>query len=209
MTRLKTKKQDVAYWESLYRQGMPPWETGRPSAELMRLVGERTVRPCSTLEIGCGTGANAIYLAQRRFEVTAVDASPLALERARLRCEQEGGLVRFVLADIYEFAQNAERFDLVVDVGFYHFARRRHLSRFLDMLWWVTRPGSCYLTLAGATGEPALDNGPPQVSEDEIRSELGRLFEFVHLYPTRLESSSRAEGFPGWSCLLRRPEVAT
>jgi SAM-dependent methyltransferase len=173
----------------------------------MRLVGERTLRPCSTLEVGCGTGANAIYLSRQRFEVTAVDSSPLALERARLRCEQEGGLVRFVLADIYDFAKNAERFDLVLDVGFYHFARRRQLAQFLDLLWWVTRPGSYYLTLAGATGEAAVEGGPPQVSEEEIRSELGRLFQFVHVRPMRFESPLRGEGFLGWSCLLRRPQL--
>jgi SAM-dependent methyltransferase len=208
MSRLKTKKQNVPDWDALYRQGTPPWETGRPSPELMHLVQERVLRPCSTLELGCGTGANAIYLSQKRFEVTALDASPLALERARLRCEQDGGLVRFVLADIYDFAKKAERFDLVLDVGFYHFARRKQLARFLDMLWWVTRPGSYYLTLAGAAGEPVVEGGPPQVSEEEIRSELGRLFEFVHLRPMRWESPLRAEGFLGWSCLLRRPAVA-
>ena len=208
MGRLKSKKHDAAYWESLYRQGMPPWDTGRPSPELMRLVSEQTIRPCSTLEIGCGTGANAIYLSQNRFDVTAVDASPLALERARLRCEQEGGLVRFVLADIYDFAKNGGRFDLVLDAGFYHFARRTRLARFLDMLWWVTRPGSYYLALAGATEEPAVEGGPPQVSEKQIRAELGRLFEFVHLHSTRLESPLRPDGFPGWSCLMRRPVIA-
>jgi SAM-dependent methyltransferase len=208
MNRLKTKKKDHLHWETLYRQGTPPWETGRPSPELIRLVEQRVLRPCSALEIGCGTGANAIYLSQHGFDVTAVDASPLALERARLRCEQAGGLVHFVLADIYDFASKAGRFDLVLDVGFYHFARRGQLPRFLDTLWWVTRPGSSYLTLAGATDEPAVEGGPPQVSEEEIRGELGRLFEFVHLHSVRLESPLRADGFPGWSCLLRRPAVA-
>ena len=67
------------------------------------------------LEIGCGTGANAIYLARQRFEVTAVDASPLAIERARLRCEQQNGLVRFVLAG--RFPEQAEATMRAVNQG--------------------------------------------------------------------------------------------
>lgn len=200
------RKSPPPDWEAMYRRGTPPWDTGRPCSELVRIVTERTLRPCSVLEIGCGTGANAIYLSRQRFEVTAVDASPLALERARLRCEQQSGLVRFVLADVFDFARHAGRFDLIFDAGFYHFIRQTQLEKFLDLLWWVTQPGSHYLTFAGAAGETA-EGGPPQVSEEEIRSELGRLFEIVHLRPCRLESPQRAEGYAGWSCLMRRPRL--
>jgi SAM-dependent methyltransferase len=205
MSRLRTKKRELLDWEAMYRRGTPPWETGLPAQELMRIVAEQALRPGAALELGCGTGANAIYLSQNRFDVTAVDASPLALERARLRCEEAGGLVHFVLADVYDFAKNAGRFDLVFDVGLYHYARGAQLEQFLDMLWWVTHPGSYYLTLAGAVGGPPEDGDPPQVSEEAIRSELGRLFEFVHLRPIRFESPLCEEGFPGWSCLMRRP----
>ena len=76
------------------------------------------------------------------------------------------------------------------------------------VLWWTTQPGSYYLTLAGATGEHA-EGGPPQVNEEEIRDELGRLFEIIRLRPLRFESPRRSEGYLGWSCLMRRPTIAT
>lgn len=190
----------------MYRLGTPPWDTGEPSRELIRVVEEGLIRPCTALELGCGTGANAAYLARRRFEVTAIDCSALAIERARLRSEQQGALVRFVLGDAFELARSTSRFELVFDVGFYHFMRQASLQRFLDLLWWVTQPGSYYLTLAGATGETA-EGGPPQVAEAEIRGELGRLFECVHVRPIRFESRLRPEGYLGWSCLMRRPIV--
>jgi SAM-dependent methyltransferase len=193
-------------WDIIYRESTPPWETGKPSGELVRLVDEKVIKPCRTLEIGCGTGANAIFLAKRGFEMTAVDSSPTAIERARTRAERANALLRIVLDDVYSFAKHAETFDLVLDVGFYHFARQDSLTEFLDLLWHVTRPGVHYLTLAGAKGEP-LEGGPPQVSEDDIRWELGRLFEPVQVRPFRFESLSRPEGFPGWSCLMRRPVV--
>jgi SAM-dependent methyltransferase len=175
-----------------------------PAGELVRVLEEGVVRPGTALELGCGTGADAIYLAGRGFEVTAVDISPIAIERARVRAEQEGGLVRFVQADVLEFGRTAGQFDLVYDAGFYHFIRQQALENFLEMLWQVTRPGSFYLSLSGAAGETAK-GGPPQVSAEEIRDELGRLFEFVHLRPCRLENLRRAKGYRGWSCLMRRP----
>ena len=74
------------------------------------------------------------------------------------------------------------------------------------MLWRVTRPGSYYLCLAGAPSQ-AVEEGPPQVTEDEMHNELGRLFEFVHLRPTRLESANPNQSYAGWSCLMLRPLV--
>jgi len=196
-----------AEWEAAYREGTPPWDVGVPHAELTRVLDEYRLRPQTALEIGCGTGADAIVLARRRFEVTAVDCSPIAVERARLRAEQHDALIHFVLADIFEFARSATPFDLVYDSGVYHALRQVNLERYLDALWRVSQPGSYYLCLAGAPDETA-DVGPPQVTEDEIRNELGRLFVFVHLRPTRLESSTRKDGYPGWSCLMQRPVVA-
>ncbi len=208
MSTVPGKKYRLPNWDELYRLGTPPWDTGRPTAELVRAVEQGLVSPGSVLEIGCGTGANAVYLSRKRFDVTAVDNSALAIERARLRCEQAGGLVRFVLGDIFDFAKKATRFDFVFDVGFYHFIRHAELERFLDTLWWVTQPGSYYLTISGALGE-ALEGAPPAVTDEEIRGELGRLFEIVDLRPCRYESPLRQDGYPGWACLMRRPLVAT
>jgi methyl halide transferase len=207
MSRAPDKKaMGLMEWDSMYRAGTPPWDSGCPNGELISVVEEGLIRPCTTLELGCGTGANAVYLSRRRFEITAVEGSPLALERARLRAEQSSALIRFVLADVFDFCRNAERFEFVYDVGFYHFIRQTDLGRFLDLLWWVTQPGSYYLTLAGARGEET-PGGPPQVTEEEIRDERGRLFEIVRLRPFRFESPLRRDGFLGWSCLMRRPTI--
>lgn len=193
-------------WEAMYRDGTPAWETGNPAGELIRVLDEGIVSPGTTLEVGCGTGADAVYLAQRGFEVTAVDSSPLAVERAHRRAELAGVPVCFVLDDVFEFVRTGERYDFVYDAGFYHFIRRYDLTRYVDLLWRTTRPGSYYLALVGGVGEEA-EGGPPQVSEEEIRLELGRLLEFVHLRHFQFESPHREEGYLGWSCLMRRPQI--
>ena len=204
---LKPNYLTAADWDAIYREGTPAWDAGTPHAELSRVLDHYRLRPQTVLEVGCGTGADAILLARRRFEVTAVDCSPIAIERARLRAEQHDALLRFVLDDVFDFAPSAGQFDLVYDAGLYHSIRETRLERYLDMLWRVTRPGSHYLCLAGAPDQ-RVEEGPPQVTEDEIHGELGRLFEFIHLRPTRLEGANPSERRPGWSCLMRRPPVA-
>jgi methyl halide transferase len=202
----KPKYVTPADWDMAYREGTPPWDAGCPHAELARVLDEYRLSPQTVLEIGCGSGADAVALAKRRFEVTAVDCSPIAIERARLRAERQDAIVRFVLDDILSFARSSGQFDLVCDAGLYHVIRLVNLDGYLDVLWRVTRPGSYYLCLAGAPSEP-VDEGPPQVTEDEIHNELGRLFELVHLRPVRLESANPDLFFAGWSCLMRRPMV--
>ncbi|MBN1910374.1 MAG: methyltransferase domain-containing protein [Pirellulales bacterium] len=202
------KSQEFRDWDRIYREGRPPWETGKPSAELERILREVDIPRGTALELGCGTGANAVLLSNQGFDVTAIDSSPTALERARHRCRLEDGQVHFVLADMYKFAKTAESYDLVFDRGVYHFARRENLSGFLDILWRTTRPGSYYLTLAGNANE-TTEEGPPRVSEQEIHLELGRLLDLVELRPFRFARVNRDEGYLAWSCLMRRPEPMT
>lgn len=202
----KLKYTIPADWDTAYREGTPPWDAGRPHAELARVLDEYRLRPQTVLEVGCGTGADAIVLARRRFEVTCVDCSPIAIERARLRAEKHDAVLRFVLDDVFSFARTCGQFDLVYDAGFYHAMRLVNVERYLDMLWRVTRPGSYFLCLAGAPAE-SVEGGPPQVTDDEIHNELGRLFEFVHVRPTQLESANASQLYAGWSCLMLRPLV--
>jgi SAM-dependent methyltransferase len=207
MKQLSAAKPIIVDWDEKYRQGTPIWDVGAVHSELPKVFEEYKFPKGGTLlEIGCGTGADAIYLAKKRFEVTAVDCSPIALERARLRGEQQNALLRFVLDDIFDFVRTASQFDIVYDAGFYHYIRNVKLEQYLDILWRLTKPGSWFFCLAGNVSESAEDS-PPQVSEDDIRFELGRLFEFIHLRPARFETNQRPQGFIGWSCLMRRPEV--
>jgi cyclopropane fatty-acyl-phospholipid synthase-like methyltransferase len=201
----ETSPQDD--WDRMYREGLPPWETGKTADELARVLREHRslIAGPTAIELGSGTGADAIYLAKARFDVTAVEISPIAMERARARAEMAGAAVHFVLDDVFKYAETAGKFDLIYDAGFYDYVRRKNLARLLDVLWRLSRPGSIYLTLAGNSDETDED-GPPGVTERDIQFELGRLFEMVELRSCRLASPRRAEGYLGWSCLMRRPQ---
>ena len=72
-----------------------------------------------------------------------------------MRAEREDTLLRFVLADAFEFGQMAGQFDLVYDIGLYHYIRHTDLEQYLDLLWRVTQPGSYYFTIAARKADPA------------------------------------------------------
>ncbi|MGI5212489.1 class I SAM-dependent methyltransferase [Plantactinospora sp. CA-290183] len=73
---------DAQYWEDFYREREQVW-SGRPNQLLVREVAALT--PGTALDLGCGEGADAIWLAQQGWRVTAVDISATALERAAVR----------------------------------------------------------------------------------------------------------------------------
>jgi SAM-dependent methyltransferase len=198
---------EVSHWNQRYEKGETPWDTGQPSSELRRVLAENPIRPCRALELGCGSGTNAVWLARQGFDVTALDLSPLAIERARQRAEASGVAMRFLAADVLHPPEELiGPFDFFFDRGCYHVVRREDVSGYLETLRRLTHPGTLGLVLTGNAREPH-DPGPPVVSEEEIRTELGSLFDVIRLREFRFD---QVEGvstqFLGWSCLLRRRE---
>jgi methyl halide transferase len=191
-------------WDDHYREGTTPWDSGLPSKELQRVLTEHTLTAGRALELGCGTGTNAVFLAQRGFDVTAVDCSSLALEQAREKGADAGVSVDWIEADVQNFGAGLQPFDFVFDRGCYHCCRRVDLPEYLATLKNVTRPGTRYLSLCGNANEQSEGQGPPRVTEEEIRTELGGLFEIDHVRAFHFEDPGGVLGPLGWSVLMSR-----
>lgn len=109
-----------------YRVGFTPWD-GHPLAQSVRdLVegtGDTPALPAgSALELGCGTGDCAIYLAQHGWNVTAVDFVAKPLERARAKAAAAGAAVNFVQADVTQLSRAGigANFELIIDNACLH-----------------------------------------------------------------------------------------
>ncbi len=194
-------------WDACYRDNRLPWNINKPASELTRIVERGEPAPGRALELGCGIGNDALYLAERGFTVTAVDLSPTAIETARQRAQAAALTVEFRLEDLTACPDLGGPYDFVYDRGAYHCLRRESLPAFLALLERVTRPGALWLNLSGSANEPS-DEGPPKVSEAEIRSELGCLFDIHELREFQWEPSEAMPSGPlGWSTLMRRKEA--
>jgi SAM-dependent methyltransferase len=195
----------VISWDERYHKGETPWDTGQPSAELRRVVAAVPVAPCRAVEFGCGTGTNAVWLAQEGFEVTAFDLSPLALEQARQRAVAACVAVRFLAADVQQPPEELTGpFKFFFDRGCYHAVRREDVKPYLETLGRLTPPGALGLVLTGNAREPH-DPGPPVVREEQLRAELGSVCDILELREFRFDPPTPDDfRFLGWSCLLRR-----
>ncbi|MEV5744213.1 class I SAM-dependent methyltransferase [Microbispora rosea] len=111
-TRLDEEEAVRRELENYYRAGKPPWDTGVTPPELVALIeghgekhgegngaGNGALPPGRALELGCGTGTNAIYLARHGWEVVAVDLVDRAIEQARERADAAGAAVRLLQGD--------------------------------------------------------------------------------------------------------------
>lgn len=77
-----------------------PWDIESPPRALVEMVEHEMVRPCKTVDLGCGTGNYAIYLAGQGFDVTGIDVSPTAITIAQKRAEEKGVHCTFLVADV-------------------------------------------------------------------------------------------------------------
>jgi len=186
-----------------YAQGNIPWDSGKPSEELLRVLNAGKLTGKTALEIGCGTGTNAIELARRGFEVTAVDCVEQAISVARVKARDAKVNVEFRVADVLT-ANLDGPYDVLFDRGVYHVLRMERREKVQNLLKRVTRTGSWYLSLAGNAKEQRVENGPPVVSEQEIRAELGPLFDILELREFRFATNNSDSRPLAWSILMRR-----
>ena len=105
----------------LYRLGITPWERDEVPAQL-KAVAEEWSEPGRALDLGCGTGRDAVYLASQGWSVTGVDGVTQALEEARQRGAAAGVEVDWLQGDVTRLQDLGVRggFDLVLDRGCFH-----------------------------------------------------------------------------------------
>lgn len=77
----------TTFWNDMYGSREKVW-SGRPNATLVQVVAD--LSPGTALDLGCGEGGDAIWLAERGWRVTAVDISPVALDRATAEARARG-----------------------------------------------------------------------------------------------------------------------
>jgi SAM-dependent methyltransferase len=197
---------EAEHWEARYREGSTPWETGRPSSELQRVVAAHGIAPCRAIDLGCGMGMHSIWLASQGFDVTGVDISPHALADARKRASDASVSVNFLAADLTAPPPELQGpFDFVFDRGCYHVIRRAgEGDAYLRTLAMLSHAGTLALHLTGNAKEPG-NPGPPVVSEAELRAEIGSLFDIIELREFRFDPTPTLPDAPlAWSCFSRR-----
>ena len=108
-------------FDVLYRLGRQPWDTPPPDELRHAIEGPHALSPGHALDVGCGTGTNAIYLARHGWQVTGVDFSSAAIDKARDKAAGVSG-PQFMRGDATRLSELPipRPVDLVLDMGTFH-----------------------------------------------------------------------------------------
>jgi len=183
------------FFDSAYR-GTPPWDIGRPQKEFTELVRQGEING-SVLDIGCGSGENALFFAQEGFDVWGIDSSPLAIQKAQEKSQQRGLPVHFQVLNALELAKLNRTFDTATDSGLFHTLSDEDRPLFVKNLAAILSPTGNYFMLCFSDKEPA-GYGPRRISEREIRDTFSDGWSIRYIRPATFENLGRAQGPRGW-----------
>lgn len=186
--------------------GSAPWDIDRPQAALLA-VADRIAG--SVLDVGCGTGENALFFASRGCEVTGVDFLEPPIAAAKQKAEERGVAATFLVADALRLREWTERFDNVIDSGLFHVFADDGRAQYVEVLKTVTKPGGRLLLLCFSDKTPGTD-GPRRLTESELRAAFRDGWQIESIEASRFEVRSEARprfegGEPkAWFMIARR-----
>lgn len=159
------------FFETVYKD-TPPWDIGGPQPAMAALLAQYPPAD-PILDVGCGSGDLAIYLAQRGHQVVGVDFVETAIAAAQAKASrlppETAQALTFQVADALAPARLRQAFGAVVDSGFLHLFSPEQGDRYIDELALAIRPGGRYYLHAFAIEFP-VPNVPRQITAAELQA---------------------------------------
>jgi ubiquinone/menaquinone biosynthesis C-methylase UbiE len=182
----------------MYAEGIPPWQIDRPQPEVIQLI-EQGKFESLVLDLGCGTGDNAIELARRGLVVKGLDAVPEALERARKKTEQAGlkQSPEFILGDALRLAESGLKARTVLDCALFHTFSDEERKDYIRGLEAVLSPGGRLHILSFSELE-TRQPGPRRLSLSEIAESFGTGWRLEDSVRCRYWDRVRPDGAHAW-----------
>ena len=187
-----------------YKTGDTPWDIGKPDFNLIQTVTTTPIKPCKALEIGCGTGDNSIWLSQQNFHVVGIDASEIAIEKAKEKALKANAKCTFLVSDVLTSRIEGAPFGFAFDRGCFHtLGSDKERRRFAENVHGHLGENGLWLSLLGNADEQRDGPGPPQRTARDIVNAVEPYFEILSLVSGSF-GSNRPNPPRAWVCLMRK-----
>jgi ubiquinone/menaquinone biosynthesis C-methylase UbiE len=190
------KKLLAVSFNDAYR-GSPPWDIGRPQAEFVKVAKEGGIRG-RVLDVGCGTGENALFFSKLGNEAWGLDSAPLAIEKAKRKAVERAVGTKFVLGDALHLDKLGQRFDTVTDCGLFHVFSDEDRRVFVTSVKAALKRSGSYFMLCFSDKESARWGGPRRVTRGEIREAFSRGWTINYVREARFSTTFNDEGGRAW-----------
>lgn len=132
-----------------------PWNSKTPPEILVDLVRSGKVKPCRAIDLGCGAGNYALYLAGAGFDMTGVDISSRAIEIARENAATRGIRCTFLVADLVgDLHEIRDTYEFAYDWEVLHHIFPEDRERYVRNIHRILRPGGKYLSVCFSDEDP-------------------------------------------------------
>jgi len=146
--------------ERIYRDIPPesiPWNHPDPPELLAEAVQTGRIKPCRAVDLGCGTGNYAVWLARQGFDVTGIDISSEAVKLAADLSARQGVSCRFVVADLLgDLKEYHAAFDLAFDWELLHHVFPKDRPRYIRNVHSLLVPHGTYVSACFNDGDTAF-----------------------------------------------------
>lgn len=191
-------------WDASYQAGPAPWDIGRPQPAIVRLASGDAFAG-TVLDVGCGTGENALLIASLGWPVLGVDVAETALTIARAKAADRRIRAEFAAADALALQRLERTFETVLDCGLFHTFDGDERRQYVASLASATERGgtlyvSCFSDVGGGVG-------PHPVGQEELRAAFvpGFGWNVAAIEPDRLQTRFHGEdGAPAWLATIKR-----
>ena len=187
-------------FRAMYRFGFKPWDSGVPPPELKDLIeGPNARTPGRALDLGCGTGTNAIYMTQHGWAVVAIDFVPRAIDTARAKAAAARVSPRFIVGDVTRLDELSvgDGYSLCFDLGCLHAIPQERRDAYVEGVTRVSMPGADLLVF-GFYARPNRFMST-LLTREEVDHRFGRDWDLVRAW-----GGERPDRFPGRWYHLRR-----
>jgi 2-polyprenyl-3-methyl-5-hydroxy-6-metoxy-1,4-benzoquinol methylase len=135
-----------------------PWIYETPPAILIELINSGKIKPCKTIDLGCGTGNYAIYLARKGFTVTGIDISPTAITIAKRNADEKKVKCNFLIADVLaDLNELKHYYDFAYDWEVLHHIFPEKRQNYIKNVYNLLNPEGIYLSVSFSEKDPCFE----------------------------------------------------